>query len=112
MCIRDSDIVGVTKTQGMKLYTITLRIHDKYMFGLITTKPIHCSQETIMEYDNLLDYGEVRMTLRPNNEFYGRILQMGSSLEIISPQEVRDEITKRISDMSMRYGKKSNKAPA
>lgn len=107
-----NDIVGVTKTQGMKLYTITLRIHDKYMFGLITTKPIHCSQETIMEYDNLLDYGEVRMTLRPNNEFYGRILQMGSSLEIISPQEVRDEITKRISDMSMRYGKKSNKAPA
>ena len=109
---RIDDIVGVTKKQTIKLYTITLRIHDKYMFGLITTKPIHRSQETIMEYDNLLDYGEVTMTLRPNNEFYGRILQMGSDLEITSPQEVRDEITKRISDMSMRYGKKSNKAPA
>lgn len=107
-----NDIVGTTKTKGMKLYPITLRIYGKYMFGLITTKPIHQSQETTMEFNENLGYGEVTMTLRPNNEFYGRILQMGSDLEITSPQEVRDEITKRISDMSIRYGKKSNKAPA
>lgn len=103
-----NDILGTTKTKGMKLYTITLRIYGKYMFGLITTKPIHSSQETVMEYNDNLGFGEVTMTLRPNNEFFGRILQMGSDLEIINPPEVRDEIAQRITKMNMHYQKNSN----
>ncbi len=103
-----NDILGTTKTKGMKLYTITLRIYGKYMFGLITTKPIHNSQETVMEYNDNLGFGEVTMTLRPNNEFFGRILQMGSDLEIINPPEVRDEIAQRITKMNMHYQKNSN----
>ena len=78
------------------------------MFGLITTKPIHSSQETVMEYNDNLGFGEVTMTLRPNNEFFGRILQMGSDLEIFNPPEVRDEIAQRITKMNMHYQKNSN----
>lgn len=98
------DIVGTTHLKGASLYDeIVIRIHDEYMFGLITTKPIHHSQNTTMEFDKTKEYGEVTMSLRPNNEFYGRVLQMGSDLEIVCPQEVREEIARRIVNMNNRY---------
>lgn len=100
-----NDIVGVTHIENAKLYDIIVRIHNRYMFGLVETKPIHHTQNTLMNYDETLGYGEVQMTLRPNNEFFGRILQLGHDLEIISPKEVRDDIALRISKMNKRYMK-------
>lgn len=98
-----SDIVGVTHEKNAKLYDIIVRIHDRYMFGLVETKPIHYTQSTLMDFDETLGYGEVQMTLKPNNEFFGRILQLGHDLEIVSPKEVRDDIARRINKMNMRY---------
>lgn len=98
-----SDIVGVTHIEGMDFYNIVIRIHDRYMFGLMETKPIHYSQRTTKEFDEHLGYGEVTMGLRPNHEFFGRVLQMGHDLEIISPLKLRDEIKSRINLMSLRY---------
>lgn len=98
-----SDIVGVTHVEGMEFYNIVIRIHDRYMFGLIETKPIHHSQTTTKRYDENLGYGEVTVGLRPNNEFFGRILQMGHDLEIISPSEIRNEIKQRIHQMGLMY---------
>ncbi len=97
------DIVGVTHIKNAKPYDIVLRIHDKYMFGLVETKPIHHTQSTLKNFDETLGYGEVTMRLKTNNEFFGRILQLGHDLEIVSPQEVRDDITQRINKMNMRY---------
>ena len=97
------DIVGVTHVENEKLHDIIVRIHDKYMFGLVETKPIHHSQRTLKSFDELLGYGEVTMTLRTNNEFFGRILQLGHDLEIVSPKEVREDIALRISKMNERY---------
>ena len=75
------------------------------MFGLVETKPIHRSQKTLKDFDDTLGFGEVTMTLRTNNEFFGRILQLGHDLEIMSPKEVRDDIARRINKMNMRYVK-------
>ena len=98
-----NDIVGVTHIENKELHDIVIRIHDKYMFGLIETKPIHHSQRTLKDFDETLGYAEVTMTLKINNEFFGRILQLGHDLEIVSPKEVRDDITLRISKMNKRY---------
>lgn len=98
-----NDIVGVTHVENEKLHDIVVRIHDKYMFGLVETKPIHHSQRTLKDFDETLGYAEVTMTLKTNNEFFGRILQLGHDLEIVSPKEVRDDITLRISKMNKRY---------
>ena len=38
-----------------------------------------------------------------NNEFFGRILQMGAGLEIMSPQIVRDEFMKRVHQLARLY---------
>lgn len=100
-----NDIVGVTLIENEELHDIVVQIHDKYMFGLVETKPIHRSQRTLKDFDDTLGYGEVTMTLRTNNEFFGRILQLGHDLEIISPKEVRDDIARRINKMNMRYVK-------
>lgn len=100
-----NDIVGVTHIESEKPHDIVVRIHDKYMFGLVETKPIHHTQKTLKVFDDTLGYGEVTMTLRTNNEFFGRILQLGHDLEIISPKEVRDDIVRRISEMHKRYMK-------
>lgn len=97
-----NDIVGVTHKNG-EIYDIVIRIHSKYMFGLMETKPIHHTQKTLKNFDDTLGYGEVVMNLRTNNEFFGRILQLGCELEIISPKEVRDEILHRIEQMRSRY---------
>lgn len=100
-----NDIVGVTLIENEELHDIIVRIHDKYMFGLVETKPIHRSQKTLKDFDDTLGFGEVTMTLRTNNEFFGRILQLGHDLEIMSPKEVRDDIARRINKMNMRYVK-------
>lgn len=98
-----NDIVGVTHVENAKLYDIIVRIHGRYMFGLVDTKPIHHTQSILTDFDDTLGYGEVQMTLRPNNEFFGRILQLGHDLEIISPQEVRNDIAQRINIMYKTY---------
>ena len=100
-----NDIVGVTHVESEKLHDIVVRIHDKYMFGLVETKPIHHTQRTLKDFKDNLGYGEVTITLRTNNEFFGRILQLGHDLEIVSPKEVRDDIALRISKMNKRYMK-------
>ena len=82
-----------------------MRIYGNYMFGLITTKPIHHTQNIVMDFNDNKGYGEIEMTLCPNNEFFGSVLQMGHNLEIVSPNEVREDIAKRIYSMSARYAK-------
>ncbi|MCF0207020.1 MAG: WYL domain-containing protein, partial [Bacteroidales bacterium] len=97
------DIVGVSKDKDAKLQDIHIRIYEKYKFGLVTTKPIHNKQQTVFEFDEAKKYGEIKLTVRPNNELYGQLLHYGEALEVVSPPEVRDEMRKRIEDMLGRY---------
>jgi len=99
------DIVGTTHLDGVKRYDIIIRVYGEYMFGLMETRPMHISQKTNIPYSEELGYGELCLNVSPNNEFYGTILKYGAALEIISPDEVRTEIGKRISEMQDRYKK-------
>lgn len=107
------DIVGVTHldyniddcVEGSKIYDIHIRTYSLYIHKLTETKPIHHKQETIIDYGSYADgeYGELRVQLRINNEFIGRILQMGEGLEVVSPVEVRNLIAKRAKSTINRY---------
>lgn len=97
------DIVGTSISKDPLYDNIVIRIFGEYKFGLVESKPIHHTQITTLPYDPNLEYGEVTLKLRPNNEFYGRVLQLGHELEIIGPYEVRKEISQRIQEMSLRY---------
>lgn len=90
------DIVGVTNLQN-NVEDIHIRAHGQ-IFGLVDTKPIHQSQTITIPYGRHDDgeYGEFTVHLKINNEFIGRILQMGDGLEIVAPKLVRDFFKSRV----------------
>ena len=75
------------------------------MFKLTETKPIHQSQQTTIPFGKYEDgeYGEFTVYVELNNEFIGRILQMGAGFEIVGPDEVRNEFKKRTAELAKLY---------
>lgn len=99
------NIVGVT-CNGGPAYDIHVRAYSRGMFGLTATKPLHSSQKTVTEYGQHDDgeYGEFVIHAELNNELIGRIMQMGSGLEVTAPHSVRHVFAKRARDLAARYG--------
>ena len=102
------DIVGVSHMKDTKKEHIVIRARSLYIFKLMDTKPIHQSYIVVKPYAQYVDgeYAESSVDVEPNNEFFGRILQMGAGLEIVSPESVRDEMAKRVQDLTYLYPKK------
>jgi predicted DNA-binding transcriptional regulator YafY len=71
------------------------------------TKKLHKSQENVLPFEEHDDgtYGEFSIDVEVNNEFIGRILQMGDGLEVVAPKEVRDIFRKRVDKMAELYKK-------
>lgn len=69
------------------------------------TKPLHQSYTVVKPYAQYDDgeYAEFSVDVEPNNEFYGRILQMGAGLEIVSPESIRVEMAQRVQDLANLY---------
>ena len=99
------DIVGVSHTKDTTKYDIVLRAHTYYIYKLTETKPIHQSQVISTPWGDHEEgtYGEFSLEVEVNNEFIGRILQMGAGLEIVSPKEVRDLFKQRVKDLAKLY---------
>lgn len=99
------DIVGVSHMRDAIKYNIVVRAHTYYIYKLTETKPIHQSQSISTPWGNHEDgtYGEFSLEVEVNNEFVGRILQMGAGLEIVSPKEVRDLFKQRVKDLANLY---------
>lgn len=102
------NIVGVSHMKEAEQEHIVIRARSLYIYKLMDTKPIHQSYTVIKPFFRYDDgeYAEFSVDIEPNNEFYGRILQMGAGLEIISPDSVRDEIAKRVQNLADLYPKK------
>lgn len=99
------DIVGVSHMKDATKYVVIIRAHTYYIYKLTETKPIHGTQVVVTpwgEHDGST-YGEFSLEVEVNNEFVGRILQMGAGLEIVSPNEVRDIFRQRVKDLAKLY---------
>lgn len=98
-------LVGVTfdKEEGIHPVPVLIRAHSQYMFYLTATKPLHSTQRIAAPYDEEKGYGDFEVTVCPNKEFFGRVMQMGSELEIISPENVREEMAERVLRLVGRY---------
>lgn len=104
------DIVGVSHMKDKdgnpyQVQSIYIRAHKHYIYKLTETKKIHPSQEISIPFGQHEDgqYGEFVVHVEPNNEFIGRILQMGEGLEIVAPKELRKEVKERIKMMYDHY---------
>lgn len=97
--------VGVSHHDNSSPEEIHIRAHSLYIYGLMETKKLHESQKTILPFGDHEDgdYGEFTVYVEINNEFIGRILQMGDCLEIVSPQNVRDLFRERVQKIAELY---------
>lgn len=102
------DIVGVSHNKDAQKEHIIIRAHKHNIFKLMDTKPLHQSYAIVQPYGQYEDgeYAEFSVDVEPNNEFYGRILQMGAGLEIVSPDSIRHEIAQRVHDLAVLYPQK------
>lgn len=97
--------VGVSHHENCSPEEIHIRAHTLYIHRLMETKKLHESQETVLPFEKHDDgcYGEFTVYVEVNNEFIGRILQMGDGLEIVSPQNVRNQFRERVEKMAELY---------
>lgn len=100
-----NDVVGVSHVTDLPACDVEVKIHDLKMFNLIVTKKIHHSQKTLKEFGQHVDgeYGVVSLHVRPNVEFYARILEKGPDVEVIAPAEVRAAMAEKTGLMACRY---------
>lgn len=98
-------IVGVSHQESNYYGAIRVRAHSLYIFKLMETKKLHKSQETVLPFEEHDDgaYGEFSIDVEVNNEFIGRVLQMGEGLEIVGPKEVRNIFKERVEKMAGLY---------
>lgn len=99
------DIVGVSHMKDAQKEHIIIRARSLYIYKLMDTKPLHRSYTVVKPYAQYDDgeYAEFSVDIKPNNEFYGRILQMGAGLEVVSPDSVRNEIAQRAHNLADLY---------
>lgn len=102
------DIVGVSHKIDAKKEHVIIRARSLYIYKLMDTKPLHQSYAIVKPFGIYDDgeYAEFSVDVEPNNEFYGRILQMGAGLEVVSPDNVRDKMAQRVRALSDLYPKK------
>ena len=95
----------MTHEKGAKVEEVVIHTKSEYQHGLLLTKPLHHSQKETLPFGEHHGqwYGEVRLTIEPNRELRGRILLYGESLEVISPQSLREQIKEIIRQQMLQY---------
>ena len=104
------NIVGVSHIkdkdgQPYPVKGIHIRAHSLYIYKLMETKKIHPSQIVSIPFEEHEDgaYGEFIVNVELNNEFIGRILQMGAGLEVVAPEEIRQVFKIRVGELAKLY---------
>ncbi|MDX9881221.1 MAG: WYL domain-containing protein [Prolixibacteraceae bacterium] len=82
------DIIGISLPEKGEIQQIILQFSPEQA-PYIKTKPIHSSQQIIDESEHGI---EVSLSLIPNYEFFSLILSFGSSVQILSPSDLRIKI--------------------
>lgn len=89
--VRFKDIVGVTiPDDTIKVEHVQLGF-DKDRFPYIVSKPIHHSQK-IVDGENHI----IQIDVRPNKELEALLLSFGPQVEILQPQWLREQFSRKI----------------
>ncbi len=95
-----SDFVGISKEKGDPI-EIKLLILDQEQASYIRTKPLHQTQK--QNFKKIEDGFETSIKVIPNYELYKLLLSFGERIKVISPEQVKDEMKKRIEKMNTLY---------
>lgn len=99
------NIVGVSHMSGARKESIVIRTKNRYMHGLILTKPLHRTQTESKPFGKHEDgeYGEITLALEPNRELLGKILTYGALLEVTAPTSMRNTLKKEAEALLQYY---------
>lgn len=93
------DSIGVSKPPEQPSIRISIRVY-RSLWPYIDSKPIHPSQAVTAQTD---DWVAIRLDIIPNYEFYAVMLGFGDQVEVLGPEEVRDELIRRVNLIKSRY---------
>jgi predicted DNA-binding transcriptional regulator YafY len=85
-----NEIIGVTFYEEHQPIRIRLRF-NKSRLPYVKTKPIHSTQKYYIEPKTGETYIEIKV--RPNRELIQKLLSFGEDVEVLSPPEVRQQLT-------------------
>ncbi len=97
------DVVGITKPEGAEPIEVKLRI-DKGEYPYIESKPIHPSQDELLESDTDEKYAYVSLYVYNNYELRSKILSYGSKVTVMEPKSLRDKIAHELKKSLSNYG--------
>jgi predicted DNA-binding transcriptional regulator YafY len=97
------DIIGNTVME-VPLETITFTMQKRRAF-YVETKPWHVSQQKINEDENSMTF---EIKIRPNNEFWAKVMEHMEDIEILSPQFLRDELLKKVTEIYKRFTQRTH----
>lgn len=81
---------------------IRLKVTDiNHRRQYLRSLPLHESQREVEKHNN---YSIFELRVMPTYDFIQQILSMGSEIEVLSPDYVRDEVKRRIREMASAYG--------
>lgn len=92
------DVIGVTVPEE-EPEDVVLRI-SKPRFEYIRTKPLHLSQRIVEENDY---FAVITINVKVNKELEALILSFGNDIEVLSPDDFRTRIAKKIQSMNLKY---------
>ena len=105
------DIIGVTYYEKNPVYKIVFWVSD-YSKDYVLTKPLHESQKTISEKNELelrqkhptLTGGRFfRIDCKYNYELIRELTSFGKDLIVIEPTEIQDKVWERVHDLNETY---------
>ena len=97
-----ANTVGIFVNEKLSPVKVTLKAYGKQI-EYLRSLPLHKSQcETFSKYGEFCVF-EYKLCLTP--ELSSQILAMGENIEVLEPQELREEVKRRLEESILRYTK-------
>lgn len=93
------DCYGVICGTNDEVQRIVLRAYPPYV-NYLRTLPLHASQK---ELNSTSDYADFELYLRPTFDFRQELLSQGDEVEILQPENFREEMKSLLEKMLKRY---------
>lgn len=91
----------IVEKESYDVETICLKVYDvNHRREYLRSLPLHWTQQ---ETECHSDYSVFKMRLMPSYDFIQELLSMGSEVEVLSPDHVRQEMMWRIGEMMRKY---------
>lgn len=91
------EVVGVTVPYHGEKQKILLRTNER-RYPYLASKPLHPSQKIEDRKRHIFS-----IEVKPNNELEQQILSFGPDLEVLAPEEYRNQLKQKVSQMLERY---------